>query len=204
MTYYRPTLTFYHLLQANLRNWKHTFYLLNTWAWHSCTVGLVIIFICRTRKSLTQATLSKENYRFPGCLITHRVFYNQMPLNPIIIIITRLDVQQCQAQGLVFRIRMCKTKDYLILLLNEAFLRLICLWLSLLREITISKASFRYRTLTLARKLYENYVKGLRGTWGMHQNHLLPLKPSKSYGWWGGVVAHVIIVSPPVPIGFGF
>ena len=23
-------------------------------------------------------------------------------------------------------------------------------------------------------------------------------------GWWGGVVAYVILVSPPVPIGLGF
>ena len=26
----------------------------------------------------------------------------------------------------------------------------------------------------------------LGGTWGIHLNYLLSLKPPKSYGWWGG------------------
>ena len=44
----------------------------------------------------------------------------------------------------------------------------------------------------------------LRGTWGFYLNHVLPPRPSKSYrvGWWGGggVVAHKILVSAPVPL----
>ena len=55
----------------------------------------------------------------------------------------------------------------------------------------------------------------LSGTWGMHLNHLLPLKPFKSCGveWAGGyvgneqaamLVAYVILLSPQVPwLGFG-
>ena len=42
----------------------------------------------------------------------------------------------------------------------------------------------------------------VRGTWGFYLNHVLPLRPSKSYrvvvvGW---VVAHKILVSAPVPL----
>ena len=40
----------------------------------------------------------------------------------------------------------------------------------------------------------------LKGIWGLHLIHLLPLRPSKSYRW-GGVVAQVILVSAPVPFG---
>ena len=42
----------------------------------------------------------------------------------------------------------------------------------------------------------------LRGTWGFYLNHVLPPRPSKSFGvvvvgWW---VAHKILVSAPVPL----
>ena len=37
----------------------------------------------------------------------------------------------------------------------------------------------------------------LRGTKGIHLDHVGTLRPSKSYGWWGGgvVVAHRILVT---------
>ena len=78
-TYYWLTndllMTYYHLLQANLRNWKYTFYLLNTWAWHSCTVGLVIIIITvfywhlfrRIRSHNASKGMYKNMYKYKLC-----------------------------------------------------------------------------------------------------------------------------------------
>ena len=46
----------------------------------------------------------------------------------------------------------------------------------------------------------------LRGTKGIYLDYVGTLRPSKSYGWWGGgvVVAHEILVSAQGPLVLGF